>query len=254
MALTVDMLRLTADPRAADELELSTWNGMLGSQHPSGRWWTYSTPMDGVREASAHSIVFQARAGTPELNCCSVNGPRVLGMLSEWTVMRDAEGLAVNFYAPGLADSRLADGTRVTLKTDTEYPRTGEVKLRIEPERRTRFRLRLRIPAWEVHAAALLNGNAVAGVTYGRYLEIEREWKRGDTVTLRFTLPLRVANGDGDALGRISLYRGPVLLTYEPVLTAFLCTAGQAVMRYRVRDNLCVTARPTLSKRVRRCR
>ncbi|MFQ6097929.1 MAG: beta-L-arabinofuranosidase domain-containing protein, partial [Armatimonadota bacterium] len=53
MALTVDMLRLTGDPAAADELELSTWNSTLGSQHPSGRWWTYDTPMDGVREVSA---------------------------------------------------------------------------------------------------------------------------------------------------------------------------------------------------------
>jgi DUF1680 family protein len=86
MALTLDYLRVTGDPAAADELELSTLNAGLGAQHPSGRWWT-RTPMDGAREASAHTIVFQARAGTPELNCCSVNGPRVLGMLSEWAAM-----------------------------------------------------------------------------------------------------------------------------------------------------------------------
>ena len=39
-------------------------NASLGAQHPSGRWWTYNTPMDGIREASAHTIVFQSRAGT----------------------------------------------------------------------------------------------------------------------------------------------------------------------------------------------
>ena len=98
------MLRLTGDPRVADELERSTFNGALGAQHPSGRWWTYNTPMDGVREASAHSIVFQARAGGPELNCCSVNGPRALGMLSEWAVMRDAKGFVVNWHGPGTAN------------------------------------------------------------------------------------------------------------------------------------------------------
>ena len=81
MALTVDALRLTGNPLAADELELSTFNGMLGAQHPSGSWWTYNTPMNGVREASHHTIVFQSRAGTPDLNCCSVNAPRGLGML-----------------------------------------------------------------------------------------------------------------------------------------------------------------------------
>ena len=96
MALTVDALRLTGDPVAADELELSTFNGDARRPAPVGRWWTYNTPMDGVREASHHTIVFQARAGTPELNCCSVNGPRGLGMLSEWAVIQTDEGLAVS--------------------------------------------------------------------------------------------------------------------------------------------------------------
>ena len=87
MALTIDMLRLTGNSLIADELELSLFNGILGAQHPSGRWWTYNTPMDGERRASAHDIVFQARPGSPELNCCSVNAPRGIGMLSEWAVM-----------------------------------------------------------------------------------------------------------------------------------------------------------------------
>ena len=109
MALTIDYLKLTGDPLAADELELSTLNGGLGAQHPSGRWWTYNTPMDGVREASAHTIVFQSRAGTPELNCCSVNAPRVLGALTEWAVMVANDGLVVNSYLPGQFTAKLHD-------------------------------------------------------------------------------------------------------------------------------------------------
>ena len=63
MALSVDMLELSDDPQVADELELTTWNAFLGAQHPSGRWFTYDTPMVGERKASAHQIVFQALAG-----------------------------------------------------------------------------------------------------------------------------------------------------------------------------------------------
>jgi len=123
--LTVDMLRLTGDPAAADELELATWNSMLGSQHPSGRWWTYNTPVDGVREASAHTIVFQSRFGTPELNCCSVNAPRGLGMLSEWGVMQTADGIAVNCYGPCEVSLKLADGALLRLQQETRYPADG---------------------------------------------------------------------------------------------------------------------------------
>jgi hypothetical protein len=99
-AMTLDMLRLTGDSRAANELELSLYNAVLGAQSADGRWWTYNTPMDGVRRASAHDIVFQARPGAPELNCCSVNGPRGLGILSEWAVMVGERSVWVNYYGP----------------------------------------------------------------------------------------------------------------------------------------------------------
>src|SRR3989442_8769729 len=130
MALTLDYLRLTGDPRAADDLELAKLNGGLGAQHVSGRWWTYNTPMDGVREASAHTIVFQARAGTPELNCCSVNGPRVLGMLSDWAVMSAKDGLVVNSYLPGNCMVRTSAG-QIELSLDHDYPQTNAQRVTI---------------------------------------------------------------------------------------------------------------------------
>ena len=58
MALSVDMLRLTEDPYVADELELATWNGLMGAQNATGRSFTYNTPMMGVKKASSHDIVF----------------------------------------------------------------------------------------------------------------------------------------------------------------------------------------------------
>ena len=209
MALSVDMLRLTADPRVADALELSTLNGGLGAQHPSGRWWTYNTPMDGVREASAHSIVFQARAGTPELNCCSVNGPRVLGMLSDWAVMRDARGLFVNAHFPGEVTTDLA-----RLHCATDYPRDGRVKWIVEPREAREFALRFRIPAWSAKTGARLNGAELA-VQPGAYLEISRVWKSGDAVELDFDMTLRAVPGEREQLGKVSIFRGPLLLAFD---------------------------------------
>ncbi|MFN3651971.1 MAG: beta-L-arabinofuranosidase domain-containing protein [Armatimonadota bacterium] len=216
MALTLDMLRLTGDPLAADELELSTYNAGVGAQHPSGRWWTYDTPMDGAREASAHTIVFQARAGTPELNCCSVNGPRALGMLSEWAVMRDGAGLTVNAYAPGRFDGKLESGLKVRLDWETDYPRSGRVTLAVRPEKATRFPLRLRIPRWSERTVVRVNGKAVEQVQPGRYLALDRRWAKGDRVELELDMALRAVAGDRDALGKVSLYRGPLLLAFDP--------------------------------------
>jgi len=222
MALSIDMLRLTGDSRIADQLELTTFNAALGAQHTSGRWWAYNTPMDGVREASAHSIVFQARAGTPELNCCSVNGPRALGMLSDWAVMADGNGVVINWHGPGEHTGKLLDGTPVRFTCATEFPVSGRVnwsvQLRGKPHR---FPVRFRIPGWSAKAALRVNGKELNGVTPGQYCECNRLWKNGDAVEIDLDLSLRLRPGDREAAGKASLYRGPILLAYDQRFNTF---------------------------------
>jgi DUF1680 family protein len=216
MALTLDYLRLTGDARAADELELSIWNAVLGAQNPAGRWWTYNTPMDGERKASAHDIVFQARAGSPELNCCSVNGPRGLGILSRWAVMTARGGVAVNYYGPSEFTVASPAGRQVRLEQRTDYPLGPDIRLTVTPEVEERFTLRLRIPGWSRRTRVVVNGQEQAGVRPGSYLAVERIWKAGDTVTLSLNLAPRLWVGEREAAGKVAVYHGPLLLAYDP--------------------------------------
>ena len=221
MTLTVDYLRLTGDPHAADDLELATLNGGLGAQHASGHWWTYNTPMDGVREASAHTIVFQARAGTPELNCCSVNGPRVLGLLSEWAVMSLAGGVVVNSFLPGTFTLPHADH-EIRLVLDHDYPQTDSQRVVIAATGDTEWTLRLRIPAWSAHTRIQANfEGAPPQASSGSFVEIRRRWKAGDEIGLQFDFGLRAVAGVNEAAGKVSLYRGPLLLAYDQGHNAF---------------------------------
>ena len=173
-ALTIDVLRLTGDARVADELELTTWNQVLAAQHPSGSWWTYDTPMDGVRVPSFQHISFQYRPGTPELNCCSVNAPRGLGMLSEWAVLEDDEGLVVNFYGPGRFDIERKSGERVVLTQETAYPLSGAISITVQPTQAAAFTLRLRVPEWSRHTTVAVNGRPLEAVPVpGTYLAVK---------------------------------------------------------------------------------
>jgi len=230
MELTLDALRLTGGPRAADELELSTWNAVLGSQHPSGRWWTYHTPMEGVREASAHSIVFQARHGTPELNCCSVNGPRGLGILREWAVMRrgesaaessaGAEGFCINFYGPCVITVPLDSGETLTLTQETRYPLEGDVAVRIGLARERAMSLGFRIPEWSLKTTVRVRRDKVGAAVIpvrepGGYVWIERAWRDGDTVELAFDVRIRSWAGALGRAGRAAIHRGPLLLGFD---------------------------------------
>jgi len=240
------MLRVTGDSQVADELELSTYNAGAGAQHPSGRWWTYNTPMDGVRLASAHDIVFQARAGTPELNCCSVNGPRGLAAVGEWALLQGAAGTALNYYGPGALTFPAPAGVEVTLTQETDYPAGPGVVLRVDPRRPVAFPLRLRIPRWSESTRVRLNGTDVPGVAPGTYLALEREWRPGDRIDLRFDFSLRAWAGEREAAGRASLYRGPLLLAYDQRLNAL--DPGPLLLDHKERLNrLDPGALPTLA-------
>jgi DUF1680 family protein len=229
IAYSIETLKLTGDPAVADALELATWNAVLGYEHPSGRWCTYDTPMSGKRLASAHSIVFQSRPGTPELNCCSVNGPRGLAMLSEWAVLANTKGIYLNFYAPGTTEAKLDDGAAWRFDQAGAFPKDGSLQITVHPGTTKTTSLFLRIPAWSKKTRVRVNGaDRTAGVSpalpeaqSGTYLEISRGWKEGDVISIDFDMSWRALRGDGHVDWKTSLYRGPILLTYDQMYNDF---------------------------------
>jgi hypothetical protein len=197
-AMTVDMLRMTGNSIVADELELTLFNSGLGLISPSGRWVTYDTPMEGRRAASAHSIVFQARPAGSELNCCSVNGPRMLGMIGEWATTVGEGGVFVNYYGPCDLSFNLPSGNRCALGQETDYPRDPGVTIRVNPSVDEEFALSLRIPHWSQMTTVTVNGNPVDGVKSGSYLKLTRTWQNGDIIEIQFDFRLHYwAHGSG---------------------------------------------------------
>ncbi len=216
IAMSVEMLRLTGDSVVADEIELSTLNSVIGMHSVSGRWVAYDTPMDGVRRASAHAIACHSREGTPELNCCSVNGHRGLGMISDWAVMHDRDdGIMLNYYGPSTMTATLKAGGAVKLTQDTTYPVDGDIGLLVHPSSPTRFRLSLRIPYWSADTKLSVNGEPVTHVTAGTYCSIDRRWEEGDRVEMRLDMSEHFWVGEEQCRGSVSMYRGPILMTYD---------------------------------------
>lgn len=216
MALTTDVLRLTGDPTVADELELTLWNQALAAQHPSGSWCTYDTPLNGVRAPSYHQINFQYRPGSPELNCCSVNSPRTLGMLPDWAALRQGKAVVLNFYGPGEMVVPLAGKERLWLRQKTAYPADGAIRIEADAGGKA-VELRLRIPAWSRKTVLAVNGKGFAGaVRPGTYVAIKRKWSKGDVVDLRLDMTPRLTLGEGpDRGGRVAIHRGPLLLAFD---------------------------------------
>lgn len=213
-AFSLDMLRMTGDSRVADEIEWSTMNSALGAIPFSGRACAYNVPMDGTRTFGVE-LHWQAPKAGPELNCCSVNAARPLGMISQWALMQDNDGPVLNYYGPGEMSAVLPSGARFSVRQETDYPRDGAIRLRINVGEPEIFTLELRIPAWSRDTLVALNGVSLPAPEAGAYLALHRQWKSGDIVELTLDFSLRMWRGEKEYSGRISIYRGPLLLAYD---------------------------------------
>ncbi len=210
--LTTDMLRLTGDSSAADELEWSTLNSALGSIPYDGTCSTYATQPDGLRQ------FLMLRQGPPdgiELNCCSTNAARAIGNLSAWALMRDDDGLALNFYGPSSISAELSPGNRVAFEQVTEYPANGAVRIHVSIDRPETFTLNLRIPQWSATTRLMINDQVQPAPIPGTYAAVRRHWKTGDTISFEFDFTPRFDFGREDYAGKVSIFRGPLLLASD---------------------------------------
>lgn len=207
MKLCAQLLRLTGDPVWADELELSLYNALPGAMTPQGDWWAYWCPLIGQRVPSPfqHDDV--------RLSCCAANGPRALLLTPRWAVMTSGDGPVVNLYASGTAAVKLRDGTEVKLVQETGYPVDDRIALTVFPARKSRFALRLRIPAWSRENALSVNGEPVA-CKPGTYAVLDREWSENDLVVLKLDLGGRAVPAPSGA-PEFAVMRGPIVLALD---------------------------------------
>jgi hypothetical protein len=217
LALSVDQLRLTGNSIVADELELATLNAGFGALSRSGRWVTYDTPIDGQRRAIVSDHPWQSRPGAPELSCCAVNGQRTLSLLGSWALMDGLGGLVLNWYGPGRLSAEVPGRGIVTLHVRTDYPIDGTVLIDVIPTTPGTFTLNFRIPHWSAHTQVWVAGEEVPVQGDEGYLAIERHWRSGDTVEIRLDMAIRAWCRTMEGADDVAvLYRGPILLAYDP--------------------------------------
>jgi DUF1680 family protein len=76
----------------------------------------------------------------------------------------------------------------------------------------------LRIPGWTEDAQVNVNGKALAGITPGQYLPLNRTWVSGDVVRLQMDMhpQMLIANSRVvEDTGRVALQRGPLVYCME---------------------------------------
>ena len=198
------LLRLTGDSKYGDLIERTVFNGLFGAQSPEGDKIRYYTNFEGERHY--YHV---------EYMCCPGNFRRIISELPAMVYYRTEDnGVAVNLYTASAVKILLQNNNEVTLKQITDYPSDGKVEVLIEPEKETVFPVQLRIPKWAKNAKIMVNAEVQQSeIVAGTFYTIERNWKRGDKITIDFPMNFRYVKGRKRNAGRIALMRGPIIFS-----------------------------------------
>jgi len=211
--------------READHIERALYNVVATSVADDGRGFFYTNTLHqrSPGEASdpetvsprAHS---SARAPWFEVSCCPPNVARTLASLASLLATKDEHGIQIHQYAPSRIATTLPDGEAMELEVTTDYPRSGEVRVRILRAPARPAVLTLRVPGW-ARGARLADGAELRDVAPGA-VRIERAFLPGTEIVLELPVAPRFSEPDPriDAVrGTVAVERGPLVYCLESV-------------------------------------
>lgn len=221
MASDQFMLYFTGDTYWADNCEDLAFNSYPAAVMPDFKALRYITSPNMVQSDSKnHHPGIDNRGPFLSMNpfssrCCQHNHAQGWPYYAQNLVYATPDnGVAITMYAACTADIKVADGKRISIKETTNYPFDETIDLVIE-KGKARFPLYLRIPSWTQHAEVYVNGvkqnvEAVAG----NYFCITKDWKKGDRVTLKVPMSLKMRQWQVNK-NSVSVDYGPLTLSLK---------------------------------------
>ena len=219
---------LKGQAKYADMMELALYNGVLSGISISGDHFFYQNPLASENGGGRSSWI--------GLSCCPTNLARIFPQIGGLVYAQNKDQVLVNLYAAGEAKLKMADGSSLKLTQQTEYPLDGKVRLSVEPDKTSKFALKLRIPGWalgkpvpstlyhlteaKISPVSLkVNGKMTTAVAGDDgYVLLQRTWKTGDVVELDLPMPIQrvYAHEKVEAdRGKVTLMRGPLVYCVE---------------------------------------
>ncbi len=217
---------LTGDSKYIDVLERSLYNGALDGLSLTGDRFFYGNPL-----ASRGQHQRREWFGTA---CCPANIARLVASLGDYIYAKNNEGLWVNLFVSNKTNF-VFNKQPVSVTLNTNYPISGSIELSVDPVKKAKFALHLRIPGWlngeltpggtyvaseqsSVKPELLINGVTTPYSVENGYAVLNREWKKGDKISYRFpmnTVLVKAKEAIKQDEGRVAIQRGPLVYCVE---------------------------------------
>jgi len=256
MYARIRMTALFAEGRYGDEAERAYFNGGAATVSRDFKHHVYFQMPNrtGVGDESAAFASHNDRYNSHYREkhwplCCTAALNRILPNYVQGLWMKTSDGgVAAVLYGPSTYQTTLAAG-QVAFTEKTDYPFAETVVLSVDRAPTAAFPLKIRLPGWCAAPELKLNGQDQPLKPANGFVTLNRAWKAGDTVSLRFPMTVQVRHwtdrNDADR-PRLSLSCGPLAFAWgipgkddntalvtpkEPVLAENLDASSVAVVR-----------------------
>lgn len=224
------------DAKYLDIAEVSLFNNALAGISLSGDRFFYVNPLEADGEMKFnHGIA--GRAEWFDCACCPPNISRLILQTPGYMYSHTDSDIYVTLYAGNETEISLKK-TNVKLNQTTDYPYDGRVSIKVNPDKASKFAMRLRIPTWcssssfmpgdlYTYAESGTNGYTITvnGTPFEASLEkgfavVERTWNPGDEIVLELAMKERYVVADSrvkEDEGCVAVTRGPIVYCAEDV-------------------------------------
>ena len=228
------MFLLHGDAKYIDCLERTLYNGVISGMSVDGGRFFYPNPLssDGKYAFNADNTV--ERQPWFGCACCPSNLCRFIPSFPGYMYAVKDRQLYINLFAGNTATMQVG-GKDVVLEQQTSYPWDGDITITIKKNQAKAFDMLVRIPEWvngtpvpgdlyqfndgvKGSYSVKVNGQLVSGKLEKGYLIINRQWKKGDVVSIHFDMPVRTITAHEKVKadeGRVAVERGPLVYCAE---------------------------------------
>ena len=247
---TYNMLKLTRhlfgwepSARTMDFYERALFNHILGSQDPQTGQFVYFPPLK-----PGHFKPYST--ATNSFWCCVGTGMENHAKYGDTIFFHSAEALWVNLF---IASELNWKEKGLVVRQETAFPESDTTRLTFKGAKPAKLALHIRHPAWAQALTITVNAKPeTVTSTAGSYATLQREWKDGDVVEVRFPMTLHTEALPGEP-DLIAFLYGPIVLAGElgvkglpnlylrnqselshiptPEVPVLVCDAGDALRR-----------------------
>ena len=216
------MLRIKADSKYADVMELALFNTVLSGMALDGKSFFYVNPLDVIPENckkdERKTHVKPVRQKWFGCACCPPNIARLITSLGRYIYTEDENTLYTHLYV-GSDTTKAVNGKLVSVSMESGFPNNGNVKIAVNGAEGSGFRLALRIPGWTNGKYRLDVTGASEKEEKDGYIYLG-EFSESAAIDISFDMIPRLMAADSrvaeDNL-KVAVTRGPIVYCMEEV-------------------------------------